>query len=106
MLGIAVADRPGMEFADSADLAAEFAREFRQDFDGVFTLECAGRSLAALAGDLGAQLGLRLEGPLPENLERLRAFCEARRFLIILEEVPGPGPRRARLRRQVFDARH
>ena len=69
-------------------LAAEFAREFRQDFDGVFTLECGGRSLAALAGDLGAQFGLRLEGPLPENLERLRAFCEARRFLIVLEDVP------------------
>jgi hypothetical protein len=65
-----------------------FARGFPQDFDEVFTLECAGRSLTALAGDLGTQLGLRLEGPLPENLERLRAFCEARRFLIVLEEVP------------------
>ena len=88
VLGIAVADRPGMEFTDSADLAADFAREFRQDFDGVFTLDCAGRSITALAGDLGAQLGLRLEGPLSENLDRLRDFCEARRFLIILEEVP------------------
>ncbi len=88
VLGIAVADRPGMEFAGSAGLAAEFALEFRQDFDGVFTLECGARSIAALAGDLGAQLGLRLEGPLAENLERLRHFCEARRFLIVLEDVP------------------
>jgi hypothetical protein len=86
-LGVAVADRPGMEIADSADVAAEFAREFRQDFDAVITLPCGARSIAALAGDLGAQLGLRLEGPLPENLERLREFCEARRLLIVLEEV-------------------
>jgi hypothetical protein len=87
VLGIAVADRPGTELADSADLAAAFAREFRQDFDAAFTLQCGGRTMAAIAGDLGAQLGLRLEGPLPENLERLREFCAARRFLLILEEV-------------------
>jgi hypothetical protein len=88
VLGIAVADRPGMEFAESAELAAAFAREFRHDFDAIVTLDCGRRSLAALAGDLGAQLGLSLEGPLAENLERLREFCEARRFLIVLEDVP------------------
>lgn len=88
VLGIAVADRPGMEFAETAELAGAFAEEFRPDFDAVFSLECGRRSLAALAGDLGAQLGLRLEGPISENLERLRQFCEARRFLIVLEDVP------------------
>jgi hypothetical protein len=88
VLGIAVADRPGMEFAESADLAAAFAHEFRHDFDAVFTVDCGGRSLAALAGDLGAQMGLRLEGPIGDNLERMREFCEARRFLIVLEAVP------------------
>jgi hypothetical protein len=88
LLGIAVADRPGTELASSAEIAAEFAREFRQDFDAVMTLQCGTRSSAALAGDLGAQLGLRLEGPLPENLERLTEFCSSRRFLIVLEEVP------------------
>jgi hypothetical protein len=88
LLGIAVADRPGMEFAESADLAAAFAREFRQDFDGVFTVQCGNRSLAALAGDLAGQVGLRLEGPLAESLERLREFCESRRFLVVLEAVP------------------
>jgi hypothetical protein len=87
VLGIAVADRPGMEMADSAELAAEFAREFRNDFDAVLTVQCGTRSVAALAGDLAAQLGLRLDGPLPENLERLREFCSERRFLVVLEEV-------------------
>jgi hypothetical protein len=51
-------------------------------------VECGRRSVAALAGDLGAQLGMRLEGPLGENLQRLREFCEARRLLIVLEDVP------------------
>jgi hypothetical protein len=88
LLAIAVADRPGTEVASSADVAAEFAREFHQDFDAVLTLQCGRRSIAALAGDLAAQLGLRLEGPLPENLERLTEFCSMRRFLIVLEEVP------------------
>jgi hypothetical protein len=88
VLGIGVADRPGMETVESADLAARFAEAFAQDFDAVFTLQCGSRSVAALAGDLGAQLGLRLEGPLPENLDRLREFCETRRLLIVLEDVP------------------
>lgn len=87
VLGIAVADRPGMEMADSAELAAEFAREFRRDFDGVLTVQCGRRSLAALAGDLATQLGLRLEGPPAENLEKLREFCSERRFLVVLEEI-------------------
>ena len=43
VLGIAVADRPGIEFAESAELAAAFAREFRHDFDGGFTLQCGRR---------------------------------------------------------------
>jgi hypothetical protein len=92
VLGIALADRPGVEFTDSADLAARFAREFRHDFDGVFTLQCGSRNLAALAGDLAAQIGLRLEGPVSENLQRLREFCESRRFLIVLEEIPDLAP--------------
>jgi hypothetical protein len=85
VLGIAVADRPGSETVDSSETAREFARAFRQDFDAVVTLDCAARSRAAMAGDVAAQLGLRLEGQLEENIERLRAFCEERRLLIVLE---------------------
>ena len=84
-LGIALADRPGCETAASRALAFEFVRVYREDFDEVFRLECDGRSLAALAGDWAAQLGLRLEGQLEENLERLREFCSARRFLLLLD---------------------
>ncbi|HKE22919.1 MAG TPA: TIR domain-containing protein [Bryobacteraceae bacterium] len=91
VLGIALADRPGMETVAAAATAREFARLFRQDFDAVLSLEdCSNRTLTALAGDLGSQLGLRLEGDLESNLARLRGFCLPRRLLIVLE---GAAPR-------------
>lgn len=85
-LGIALADRAGVSTAAGAGLAYEFAREYREDFDEIFRLECGGRSMAALAGDLATQLGLRLEGELDSNLTRLADFCGPRRFLFLLEE--------------------
>ena len=90
VLGLAIADRPGVEAIEDAALAAEFTRAFREDFDGILTLDCAERSAAALAGDLAAQLGLRLEGPVESNWKRLREFCEARRFLLVLYDAPEP----------------
>lgn len=86
LLGMAVADKPGSETIESAELARQFAEAFRDDFDAVLFLDCGSRTPAALAGDLAAQLGLRLEGPLEENLHRLREFCHPRRFLIVLED--------------------
>lgn len=88
-LGSAVADRPGVRSTGSAALAYAFVRAYAEDFDEVFRLECAGRSPAALAGDLGAQIGMRLESDLPGNLEKLREFCSARRFLVLLEDPEG-----------------
>lgn len=90
ILGIALADRPGYETTDSAETAREFAEAFRDDFDAAVFLDCAGRSLPALAGDLAAQLGLRLEGPLEQNLARIREFCEPRRLLLVLEDPRTP----------------
>jgi len=84
VLGLDIADRPGVETAQSAALAEEFAMAFAGDFDAVVKVALA-PTLAAAAGDLGAQLGLRLEGELADNLERLRDFCAARRLLIVLE---------------------
>ena len=84
-LGVAIADRPGAATVAAPVLALEFARVFREDFDEVIRLECGGRSLVALAGDLATQLGLRLESDLERNLERLREFCAGRRYLIWLE---------------------
>ncbi len=93
VLGTAVADRPGCETVASRAVAFEFARAYREDFDEVSRLECGGRSLAALAGDWAAQLGLRLEGEVDQNVERLRDFCSARRFLLLLDGEPTPSAR-------------
>jgi TIR domain-containing protein len=99
LLGIAIADRAGLETVASTEDAREFAREFRLDFDAVLELHGGGRSTAALYGDLAAQLELRLEGPLEESERRLREFCEPRRFLFLLTgwadqpEFPVPGGR-------------
>jgi hypothetical protein len=87
ILTAAVADRAGSETVASASLAFEFARASRSDFDEILRLACGNRTLAALAGDLGAQLGLRLDGDLENNLERLRVFCAERRFLLLLDDV-------------------
>jgi len=84
-LGKAIADRSGISTVGRALLATEFRRMFREDFDQMLHLECGGRSLAALAGDLGSQLGLRIEGDLESNLESLRAYCSARRLLLWLD---------------------
>jgi hypothetical protein len=84
VLGIAVADQPGSETAADPALAEDFAWAYREDFDAVFRVECGDRSLAGAAGDLAATLGLQLEGELEENLSRLRDFCAAQRFLVIL----------------------
>jgi hypothetical protein len=84
-LGAAIADRPGAATIDDPALALEFARVFREDFDETIRLQCGGRSMAALAGDLATQLGLRLEGDLESNLARLRNFCSSRRYLVWLE---------------------
>ena len=96
ILGIAIADRPGAETIGSIALAFEFVQAFAEDFDEVLRLpsvsERGGRTLAAMAGDLAAQLGMWLDGDLPSNLERLREFCSARRFLVLLDGVLEPAP--------------
>jgi hypothetical protein len=87
VLGIAIADRPGAETAADEATALRFIRAFQHDFDAVLELECGTRSPAALAGDLGTQLELRLEGDAESNLARLSEFCAGRRLLIALKEA-------------------
>ena len=74
-----------METVPSVALAREFARSFGGDFDATLHVDCATGTLADMAGDLAWQVGLRLDGELSDNLEHLRVFCAARRFLVVLE---------------------
>ena len=48
-------------------------------------VDCVTGTLADMAGDLAWQVGLHLEGELADNLEHMRVFCAARRFLVVLE---------------------
>ncbi len=66
-------------------IAGRFAHEARHDFDAVLWVACAGRSLAQAAGDLAAQLGLRLDGTARENGARLREFLGKKRCLLVLD---------------------
>jgi hypothetical protein len=84
VLALDIADRPGVETVDNAAFAAEFARAFSPDFDAVIRVWPA-PTLAAAAGDLATQLGMRLEGEPADNLEHLRAVCADRRLLLVLE---------------------
>lgn len=87
VLGIAIADRPGVETAPDEAAARRFIHAFRQDFDDVIELEVGRRTLPALAGELGEQLALRLEGTAESNLERLHEFCAQRRLLIAMNDA-------------------
>lgn len=86
VVAMAIADRPGMEIVDSLSLAEETVRACAADFDATLRLHCPGRSLTALVGDLGWQLGLKLDGDHESNLLRIEEFCNSRRLLILLEE--------------------
>ena len=86
-------DTPGMGVLEGAAgagktaLAIEFARRHQADFDAVFWLTCGSRTAAALAGDLAAQLGVRLDRDLESNLNEIRRVCARHRCLLILDDA-------------------
>ena len=88
-----LADTPGTAVleadagAGKTALAIEFARRHHEEFDALFWLTCGSRSAAALAGDLAAQLGVRLDRDLESNLNELRRLCAQHRCLLILDDA-------------------
>src|ERR1017187_7307946 len=68
-------------------LALEFAHLHQQDFEAVYWLPCQSSSLASIAAELARQLGLRLEGDLPEIVRELKGVCGSKRCLLILDNV-------------------
>jgi hypothetical protein len=83
-----LADQPGRTTASEA-LASRFAREAARDFEAVVRIRTHGRTLARIAGDLGAQLEMTLDGPVKDNCRRIREVLAARRCLLILD-APSP----------------
>jgi len=87
----ALADEPGtvvLTGNGKTTLALEFARQSTQDFEGAVWLSCAGQSLAALAGEMGAQLGMTLPGDEEANLRHILSFCAQWRLLVVLDDAP------------------
>jgi tetratricopeptide (TPR) repeat protein len=73
-------------------LALEFAHRHQQDFEAVYWLPCQSSSLAPIAAELARQLGLRLEGDLPELVRELKGVCGNKRCLLILDNVQDEPP--------------
>ncbi len=80
----AIADRAGA-IAVSGALGERFAGEADREFEAVFWIPCSGRTLPQAAGELARQLGLKLDGPLPENCRIIRNTLEPRRCLLVLD---------------------
>ncbi|MFN7997814.1 MAG: TIR domain-containing protein [Bryobacteraceae bacterium] len=89
-----LADAPGIVVVSNAApgsgktaLALEFAHRHREDYDAIFWLTCGGRTVAALAGDLAAQIGVRLDGDIESNLSHLRQLCARYRCFLVLDDA-------------------
>jgi hypothetical protein len=80
-----VLDTPGTLADVPRELALAFASEHSRALDGVFGIECLGRSYAGVLGDTARALGLRLSGTTDQNASALREFCAARRCLFVFD---------------------
>jgi hypothetical protein len=82
-----IADRPGVETDLGPEEALAFSEECREDFEGVFRIDCARRSRAGILGDIAHALGLRLPDSAERNRSTLAGFCANRRCLFLFEHL-------------------
>jgi hypothetical protein len=73
----------------TGDEAARFFKEAGQEFEAALWIPAYNRTLAQVAGDLGVQLGLTLEGPVDQNVRRILDLLSTRRCLVVLD-APEP----------------
>jgi hypothetical protein len=83
-----IADRPGTSRI-TGEMAERFAREASEEFEAVLWVPAQERSLAQVSGELGAQLGVTLEGTAEDNCERIRDLLSSRRCLLVLDAPAG-----------------
>jgi len=69
----------------TGDLASRFAGEAAEEFEAVLWIPAHLRSLAQVAGEIGGQLGLALEGTAEQNCAAIREFLFDRRCLLVLD---------------------
>ena len=94
MLYATVADRVG-SMSVSGETARAFVDEAAQEFAAVVWVPCHGRSTEQIVGHAGTELGMKLDGPLRENIAGLLRELELRRCLLILDGGTG----------EIFDVR-
>ena len=82
-------DRPGIATVTQTVEARDFARCAAAHFDAVLHLECGGRPLVEIAGDLAVLMGLPLDRQLPDTLQAFGRLCAGRRLLVVLEDGAG-----------------
>jgi len=83
-LYVALADRAGVQSA-SAEQARLFAREASAEFERVLWIPCHGRTLAECTGELGTELGLKMDEPEKQNRRRALDTLQDRRCLVVLD---------------------
>jgi hypothetical protein len=84
-----LADQPGT-LTVSGEVASRFVGEAAGEFEAVYWIPAHGRSLTQIAGELGAQIGMTLDGQLEENCRQLRERLAARRYLVIFDAPQVP----------------
>jgi len=84
----ALTDRAGTLRVGGA-AALRFAEEAEEEFEAVLWAPCQGRTLAQASGELGRQLGLKLDGQVSENCAFIRQLLATRRNLVVLD-APAP----------------
>jgi hypothetical protein len=85
----ALGDRPGIATVSGA-MAERFAHQASRDFDAVFWVPARGRGLVQIAGDLGSQMEMTLDGPLSDNCRRICDVLAMRRCLVVFDAPEAP----------------
>jgi tetratricopeptide (TPR) repeat protein len=82
----------GMPGVGKTYLAREFIRRHGSFFEQVIELNCEGKDLAALTGELSTMLNLRPEGDATQVAAELRGYIGLKRCLLLLDNVEDDQP--------------
>lgn len=83
-----IVDQPGSANDLDPAIVSLLEHQAREDFEAVHRLQCAGRPLAVVLGELGHALGLKLPGSVDENRRGVAWHCAAHRYLLIFDGAP------------------